>query len=157
MRLESPVGFSAPGGADTSAPFTPATPGPGGGRGFLTAHRAVTYSFHPLDVPPGHPFLLSAQLPALHPPPRQVTLPSGGTDEAEKPGGLFRPRRRRHLCAVYPGIAGAGGRTRVLVCPSSGRHSFHHAPPRCPIGASFGSSPIFVEFEFSYHHVPTFN
>ncbi len=31
------MGFSDPGGADTSAPFTPATPGPGGGRGFLLA------------------------------------------------------------------------------------------------------------------------
>ncbi|MBQ3239921.1 MAG: hypothetical protein IJB00_01915 [Akkermansia sp.] len=37
LRLKSPVGFSDPGGADTSAPFTPATPGPGGGRGFLLA------------------------------------------------------------------------------------------------------------------------
>ena len=58
LRLKSPVGFSDPGGADTSAPFTPATPGPGGGRGFLLAPSgASTCSTHfSSTLPTGHPF-----------------------------------------------------------------------------------------------------
>ena len=55
LRLKSPVGFSDPGGADTSAPFTPATPGPGGGRGFLLApsgaSRFTAVMVEPYGIP----------------------------------------------------------------------------------------------------------
>ncbi len=145
MRLKSPVGFSDPGGADSSAPFTPALPGPGGGRGFLST-RCRADTILPTTRPVGASFFCCLRSCGSSPTTSTSDpAPLGVTDEAEKPGGLFRPRRRKLLCAVYPGSAGAGGRTRVLVCPAPGRHHSTHHPSRrgilfCCL-RSCGSSP----------------